>query len=219
MWLYIRFIGSVARVMFFIRAWCAVPAAWLIRDVQTGDGSLALYFSLTGLFTICGLIFWRSFRRCSAGVVLSSFGFLAWAAVFPTALFLATHHPEIKIHPEMWNIPKFFVAVGMLLTQMETESIKAGAMALNYKSLFELNVAAVYRISLEAQLRACHPAFRRIFGFSSREEALTTNTRDLYAGAGERKRYLADICERGYVPSYGIRTRKRAWPSCWMSES
>ena len=217
--LYIRFIRSLAPVMFFITAWCAVTAAWLIRDVQTGDGSLALYFSLTGLFTICGLIFWRSFRRFSAGVVLSSFGFLAWAAVFPTALFLATHHPEIKIHPEMWNIPKFFVAVGMLLTQMETESIKAGAMALNYKSLFELNVAAVYRISLEGQLLDCNPAFLRMFGFSSREEALTTNTRDLYAVAGDRKRYLDDICERGYVHSYEIRTRKRDGTYCWISES
>src|SRR5258708_12329075 len=129
----IRFIRSLAPVMFFITAWCAVAAAWLIRDVQTGDGSLALYFSLTGLFTICGLIFWRSFRRFSAGVVLSSFGFLAWAAVFPTALFLATHNPEIKIHPEMWNIPKFFVPAGLLLPQIETESIKSSALALHSK--------------------------------------------------------------------------------------
>lgn len=217
--LYGRIVRRMNGVMLFIAAWCVATAVWLIKDVLAGNGSLAIYYSLTGLFSICGVIFWRSFRRFSAGVVLSSFGLLAWAAVFPTAMFLSVHHPEIKVHPEMWNIPKFFVAVGMLLTLMESQSIQAGAVALNYKSLFELNVAAVYRISLEGRLLDCNPAFLRMFGFSSREEALATNTRDLYAVAGDRKSYLDDICERGYVHSYEIRTRRRDGTYCWISES
>jgi len=217
--LYILFLRRLSVFLLLITGWCVFTAVWLIRDVQTGGAVLILHYSLTGLYGISGLLFWRIYRRFSAGVIVSSFGLLAWAAVFPTATFLATHYPAIVIHRELWNIPKFFVAIGMLLTLMEDQSIGARALAFNYKSLFELNLAAVYRITLDGRLLDCNPAFLRMFGFASRSEALATNAQDLYVLPERRQQYVRDLCERGCVNNYEIEQRKRDGTPFWISES
>ena len=43
-------------------------------------------------------------------------------AVFPWAWRLRTWAPNLKINPELWNTPKFFVAFGMILTLLEDKS-------------------------------------------------------------------------------------------------
>ncbi|WP_212733136.1 hypothetical protein [Terriglobus roseus] len=37
-------------------------------------------------------------------------GLIAWATVFPAAVFLDHLRIEQRVHPEFWNIPKYFVA-------------------------------------------------------------------------------------------------------------
>jgi PAS domain S-box-containing protein len=217
--LYALFLRKMNGLMLFIASVCIGSMVWLTWKVLTGDAVWGLHFSLTCLFALSGLIFWRNYRRFSAGVIVSSFGFLAWAAVFPVALLLAKYHPEIKIHREFWNIPKFFVAVGTLLTLLEEQSVKASDMALNYKSLFDLNVAAVYRISLDGQLLDCNPAFLKMFGFSSKKEALTTGVQELYAVPEQRQQYIHDIGEQGSVHNYELEQRRRDGERFWILES
>jgi diguanylate cyclase (GGDEF)-like protein len=48
-------------------------------------------------------------------------GFALWGAVFPTAALLHTFFPAQPIEPEAWNIPKYLVAVGMILTLLEDQ--------------------------------------------------------------------------------------------------
>ncbi len=55
-------------------------------------------------------------------MIISSCGFLLWAAVFPLGAFLDTHYPGLHINPDLWNTPKFFVAFGMILTLLEDKS-------------------------------------------------------------------------------------------------
>jgi two-component system cell cycle sensor histidine kinase/response regulator CckA len=217
--LYVLFLRKMNGVLLFIASVCMISMAWLIWHVHLGDAVWGLHYSLAGLFALSGLIFWRNYKRFSAGVIVSSLGFLAWAAVFPLAILVAKHHPEITVQRELWNIPKFFVAVGMLLTLMEEQSIQASDVALNYKSLFELNVAAVYRITLDGQLLDCNPSFLKMFGFSSREEALTTGAQALYAVPEHRHKYLHDLCQHGSVHNYEIEQRRRDGRRFWISES
>ncbi len=50
-------------------------------------------------------------------------GFLAWGAVFPTAAFFGRLPSEcLGVTPELWNVPKFFVAMGMMLKLLEDKS-------------------------------------------------------------------------------------------------
>ena len=82
-------------------------------------GFLAL---LTVGFALPGLFYWRRYRRWSPGVITSAGGFLLWGAVFPIGGLLDTYFPALKINPELWNTPKFFVAFGMILTLLEDKS-------------------------------------------------------------------------------------------------
>jgi signal transduction histidine kinase len=77
---------------------------------------------LTLGFAIPGLLFWRRYPRWSPGVVTSAGGFLLWGAVFPLSTWLDAWAPHLKVNPELWNTPKFFVAFGMILTLLEDKS-------------------------------------------------------------------------------------------------
>ncbi|MGZ4871003.1 MAG: ATP-binding protein [Candidatus Angelobacter sp.] len=82
-------------------------------------GFLAL---LTLGFAFPGFLFCRRYPRWSPGVVTSAGGFLLWGAVFPVGEMMSAWAPNLKVNPELWNTPKFFVAFGMILTLLEDKS-------------------------------------------------------------------------------------------------
>lgn len=86
---------------------------------QFDFGFLAL---LTLGFGFPGFLFWRRYQRWTPGVITSAGGFLLWGAVFPIGSLMDTWAPQLKVNPELWNTPKFFVAFGMILTLLEDKS-------------------------------------------------------------------------------------------------
>jgi two-component system NtrC family sensor kinase len=82
-------------------------------------GFLAL---LTVGFALPGFLYYRRYPRWSPGVVTSAGGFLLWGAVFPVGEMMSVWAPNLKVNPELWNTPKFFVAFGMILTLLEDKS-------------------------------------------------------------------------------------------------
>jgi two-component system NtrC family sensor kinase len=77
---------------------------------------------LTVGFALPGLLFLRRYPRWTPGVVTSAGGFFLWGAVFPVGALLDAWAPNLKINPELWNTPKYFVAFGMILTLLEDKS-------------------------------------------------------------------------------------------------
>jgi diguanylate cyclase (GGDEF)-like protein len=77
------------------------------------------------LFTVyfgCCVHVWYSYRgRRSAGSLISIVGFLGWAAVFVVGPFVGTFVPGARIESEVWNLPKYVVAVGMILLLLEDQ--------------------------------------------------------------------------------------------------
>src|SRR5215472_8785560 len=82
-------------------------------------GFLAL---LTLGFAVPGFLFWRRYQRWTPGVITSAGGFILWGSVWPVGAALDKWAPQLKINPEMWNTPKYFVAFGMILTLLEDKS-------------------------------------------------------------------------------------------------
>jgi len=82
-------------------------------------GSLEIIFILTALNLIVAVMFWRRFPLAKFGATTTALGFIAWGAVFPIGAFLPTLLPSIHVEPEVWNIPKYFVAVGMITILLE----------------------------------------------------------------------------------------------------
>lgn len=100
----------------FIIGTVAIYRAW------RGDFDFGYLALLTVGFGLPGFLFWRRYRRLTPGVLTSAGGFLLWGAVFPVGALVDIYAPNLKVNPELWNTPKFFVAFGMILTLLEDKS-------------------------------------------------------------------------------------------------
>lgn len=76
------------------------------------------------LFTVflgsCFFTFWN-YRRATAGLSVTVFGFLGWALVFVLEPMQKALWPKVFIESEIWHLPAFLVAMGMLLLLLEDE--------------------------------------------------------------------------------------------------
>lgn len=94
----------------------AIRAAWHGSFDEGVTALLGLGFALPGVF-IC-----RNYWRASPGVLTIAAGFFCWGAVFPLGMLLEHYAPHLHVPPELWNTPKMFVALGMILAIVEDKS-------------------------------------------------------------------------------------------------
>ena len=81
-----------------------------------------------------------------------------------------------------------------------------------YRSLFERNMAGVYRCTMDGQLLECNPAFARIFGYA-REEILRVSLHELYfGGAEERDDWITRLSSGASQPREFCLRRKDGLP-------
>lgn len=94
----------------------------LLTQFKSGDGgSLALNGVLFTVYFGCCIHFWYAYRRTTAGSFITVAGFLAWASVFAVAPWLQAFLPNVHVESEVWNLPKYLVAVGMILVLLEDQ--------------------------------------------------------------------------------------------------
>jgi diguanylate cyclase (GGDEF)-like protein len=98
-----------------------VFSSLLIWMVARNHAVLGVSVVLAGLNFVVAVLYWRHFQRDTAGVLTTVLGFIAWGAVFPIVMFLHRYSPSTIVESETWNIPKYFVAVGMILTLLEDQ--------------------------------------------------------------------------------------------------
>jgi len=104
-------------------AWCAlaaVPAVW--AGVQIGKPIYGMDFILFSSFAGTGFAYWRHFRRFTPGVFFTSLSFLAWGLVWPVAELLRVLNHSIPGDNVLWDLPKYFVAFGMIMTLFEKQT-------------------------------------------------------------------------------------------------
>jgi two-component system, NtrC family, sensor kinase len=70
-------------------------------------------------YGLCGVFFWRLYRRRSLGVIAVTGGFFGWMALFPLAALLHSLGPKYSVLLDFRSVPQIFVAVGMVLTVVE----------------------------------------------------------------------------------------------------
>ena len=193
-------------------------AGWAIQRASQGTYRPGLLLYFFGFFYATGLAYFRRFNRYSPGILLTSASFVAWGCVFPLATILQAYGMGPSPASTVWNLPKLFVAFGMILTLFENQAHMASGLARQYQVLFENNLAAVYVSTPEGVLLNCNSAFLRMYGFKSKEEALSQPTVFLYSQAGEREQFLNDLGRQGQVLNYECTQRRQDGTVFWILE-
>lgn len=116
-----------------------LSAQWSAIESLGGRPQSGISVVLMELFALYALLFLQDISRRSAGVVTTTAGLLAWAAVFPAALAMTAYWPQVFVSAELWNIPKIVVAFGMLVTLLEDEVLLVEVEREQYRTLFEQN--------------------------------------------------------------------------------
>jgi len=158
----------------------AAFSVWTAFEIFHGDPQLGIYPIITQIYAVNALLYWQDFRRWSTGVVTAMGGLIAWAAVFPCALAVAAFAPKLHLSPEIWNLPKYFVEFGMILTLMEDEIITTGRQREQYRLLFENNPHPMWIFDEQSlEFLKVNEAAVAHYGYSP--QAFSTMTlRDLY---------------------------------------
>ncbi|HSY11523.1 MAG TPA: GGDEF domain-containing protein [Verrucomicrobiae bacterium] len=95
-------------------------AASTVWSIATGNEEFSVHLILGAMNLFAAGLFWYRLHRASAGVLAAVIGFVAWG-VFPTILALQKVTSLQVIESEVWNIPKYLVAVGMIVTLLEDQ--------------------------------------------------------------------------------------------------
>jgi PAS domain S-box-containing protein len=192
--------------------------AWAAQQAWHGTFRHGLLFYLFGFFYITGLSYFRRFSRFSPGVMLTSISFLAWGSVFPLSAILLGRPGVPGLRSFFWDLPKFFVAFGMILTLLEDQTQVSSKTARQYEVLFENNLAALYVSSPTGKLLNCNTAFLRMYGFKSKEEALAQPTVFLYSQPSDREQFLNDLGRQGQILNYECTQRRQDGTIFWILE-
>jgi diguanylate cyclase (GGDEF)-like protein len=99
-----------------------LTAFLLLFQHRSGNGN---YLALNAIFFVayfaCGIHSWYTYRRATAGAFITISGFFLWAAVFFVAPLMKCFQPQVQIENEVWSLPKYLVATGMILLLLEKQ--------------------------------------------------------------------------------------------------
>lgn len=103
-------------------ALCLAIGLWAIRGALHGSREEGITALLGVGFALPGFLLYRNYWRDTPGMFTIAGGFLAWGAVFPVAMLMEHLFPKVNVPGELWNVPKLFVAFGMILAIVEDKS-------------------------------------------------------------------------------------------------
>jgi len=76
---------------------------------------------MVAVFLDCAIKFFFAYRRATAGAFITIAGFTVWASIFALGPALFYYFPQVHVEAEVWNLPKFIVAIGMILLLLEDQ--------------------------------------------------------------------------------------------------
>ena len=93
----------------------------LIYQHRSEGTDLALNAVLFAVYFGCCIHFCYAYRPLTTGAFITIAGFFAWAAVFLVLPGIGAFLPPLHVESEVWNLPKYVVAVGMILLLLQDQ--------------------------------------------------------------------------------------------------
>ncbi|MGH9480477.1 MAG: response regulator [Terriglobales bacterium] len=178
------------------RAWRTAAPQWC-EDVGNADGFLlAAEAQQAGLGP--GVAYPISFR----GQVLGLLEFLATRGATPDA----------DSQPVLISLSE---QIGQFLNHDAVECALRASEA-RYRALFDANIAGVHCSTLEGMTVAVNPAFVRMFGFGSMEQALACDANELYADRDDRAALIQQLRQQGVDANRQLRLRRHDGAEIWV---
>jgi len=117
---------------FDVALYASLSVFLLLFERRPGNGSsLALNAILFTVYLGCSIHCWYAYRRATTGAFITIAGFFAWASVFILAPVLGSAFTSLHLESEVWNLPKYVVAVGMILLLLEDQIEESKYLALH----------------------------------------------------------------------------------------
>lgn len=107
-------------------------ALLLVALVSRDRMGYGINATLSWLYLMAAIRYWQRYEHKTIGVLTAVFGFLAASALFPVGLLIQQIYlPHLRIDVAIRNLPKFIIAIGILLTFLEEEIGRTEHMALH----------------------------------------------------------------------------------------
>lgn len=141
-----------ARAGLAISVLVLLTGIWMVSGVLGGHPEVVTAVMLGEIYLVTAFDFRVNGWNRTFALRMTMAGLVAWALVFPAGLLLEELWPALAVDREVWNLPKFFVAVGMILVVFEEDMRAARMLNADYRLLFDSNPVALWivdRNSLE----------------------------------------------------------------------
>lgn len=102
------------------------------------------------------------------------------------------------------------------ITELKKAEQKLRKSEQQYRSLFENNLAGVFRTSLDGQFLECNEAFARVLGYNSKDELYTLAAGFIYFSNEEREEYLSTLLATGKLNNYQMRLKRKDGKEIWI---
>lgn len=102
-----------------------------------------------------------------------------------------------------------FIGIKQDITKRKESESALAESELRYRQFFEQDLTADFVVSVDGDLQMVNPAFVKMFGFRSEEEALGTNTETLWPTPAHRARFLERLRGERMVSYESLELRKR----------
>lgn len=116
---------------YFTGSYVALSLLLLKIQLPQPSSEWVIVAPLSLAYAGCFVHFWHRYRRSTAGAVITLCGFFLWTSVFPISVLGPAHIHGFNVDPEVWNLPKYLVAVGMILLLLEDQVSQNRHMALH----------------------------------------------------------------------------------------
>lgn len=101
---------------------CLLALYLLVFQLHAGNGPLlALHGILFASYLACFAYFLSTVGEVTMGGFVTAAGFLTWSLVFIASPIQQTYFASLNIENEVWNLPKYVVAAGMILLVLEKQ--------------------------------------------------------------------------------------------------